>query len=64
MTRLKAAVDFKQGVGYLYDPETGKRYEQWLIDWKWFGDNAPMHLTFHFEQDDLTTIEGHYHETT
>lgn len=58
MSRLKASVDFKKGIGYLYDPETGKRFDQRLVDWKWFGDHEPLHLTFNFEHSDLMYIES------
>ncbi len=63
MSRLKAAVDFRQGIGYLYDPETGKRFDQWLVGWRYLGDNEPIHLTFHFERSDFTTLRED-HETT
>jgi hypothetical protein len=34
MNRLKARVNFKRGIGQLFDPETGKNYGNMVIDWR------------------------------
>lgn len=58
MSRLIAIVNFKTGTGRMQDPETGKYYDNFLVDW----DVPPregegMTLHFRFEEEEIEIVD-------
>lgn len=55
---LTAKMDFKMGVGYVFDPTTGEQFGNWVGDWE-----EPSHsddgwfLSLYFKREDVGHVE-------